>query len=137
MRLPTLAATLALLAAPCLPARAVEIDGRIDPEEWSGARHVTDFRLTQPLSREPIALSTEAWILATPEGLAVAFRNAQPAGVPRNRQRGQRDRTGAVDRVNLYVDFDGDGRTGYNLTVSIAGSISDSTITNENRFNDD
>ncbi len=137
MHLPSLAATLALLAAPCLGAAAVEIDGRIDPDEWAGARHVTDFRLTQPLSREPIALSTEGWILATPEGLAVAFRNAQPAGVPRNRQRGQRDRTGAVDRVNVYVDFDGDGRTGYNFTVSIAGSISDSTINNENRFSDD
>lgn len=128
---------LALLAGPCLPALAVEIDGRIDPEEWSGARHVTDFRLTQPLSRAPATLATEAWILATSEGLAVAFRNLQPAGVPRNRQRGQRDNAGAVDRVNLYVDFDGDGRTGYNFVVSLGGSVGDTTISNENRFNDD
>ena len=78
-----------------MPAIAVEIDGRIDPGEWHGAQHVTDFRLTQPLSRAPAPQPTEAWILATPDGLAIAFRNTQPATVPRNRQRGQRDNGGA------------------------------------------
>jgi hypothetical protein len=137
--LPMLArrALLALFAGACLPAGAVEIDGRIDPAEWADARRVDDFRLTEPLSREPMALATEAWILSLPEGLAIAFRSTQPAEVPRNRQRGQRDRTGSVDRVNVYVDFDGDGRTGYNFTVAIAGNIGDGTISNENRFSDD
>ena len=64
------------------------------------------------------ALPTEAWILATPEGLAVAFRNTQPPSVPRTRQRVQRDFEEQVDRVNLMVDFDGDGRTGYNFTIT-------------------
>lgn len=131
-------ATLGLLLSACvLPAAAVEIDGRIDEAEWAGAQRVADFRLTEPLSREPLSLPTEALILATEEGLAVAFRNTQPPGVPRNRQRGQRDNGGAVDRVNLYVDFDGDGRTGYNFTVTLANSINDTTITNENQFNSD
>ncbi|KAB8318426.1 hypothetical protein SD81_016190 [Tolypothrix campylonemoides VB511288] len=123
------------LAAPS--ALAVEIDGRVDPAEWAGARHVTDFRLVQPLSRAPAPHPTEAWVLATPEGLAIAFRNAQPASVPRTRQRAQRDEGGPVDRVNLYVDFDGDGRTGYNFTLLLSGSITDTTITNENQFNED
>jgi len=126
----------ALLAMSCA-AGAVEIDGRLDPGEWDGARHVTDFRKTQPLSREPGRLRTEAWVLATPDGLAVAFRNHQPPGEVRHRQRGQRDDAGAVDRVNLYVDFDADGRTGYNFTVTLAGSINDHTITNENQLNPD
>lgn len=63
------------------PAAAIEVDGRIDPTEWVGAQHITDFRLIQPLSRAPAPQPTEAWILATPEGLAVAFRNVQPASV--------------------------------------------------------
>ena len=125
------------LAALSAPALAIEIDGRIDEPEWQRAQRVTDFRLTEPLSREPLPLPTEALILATEEGLAIGFRNSQPASVQRNRQRGQRDQAGAVDRVNLYVDFDGDGRTGYNFTVSLANSINDTTITNENQFNDD
>lgn len=127
----------ALMLAVSAPVLAIEVDGRIDESEWQGAQRVTDFRLTEPLSRVPLALPTEAWILATEDGLAIAFRNTQPADVPRHRQRGQRDQAGAVDRVNLYVDFDGDGRTGYNFTVSLANSINDTTVTNENQFNTD
>lgn len=124
------------LSALALPAAAIEVDGRVGEDEWRGAQRVTDFRLTEPLSREPLALPTEALILATEEGLAIAFRNSQPVGVPRLRQRGQRDNAGG-DRVNLYVDFDGDGRTGYNFTVTLADSINDTTVTNENQFNAD
>lgn len=116
---------------------AVTIDGRIDPAEWQGAQHVTDFRLTQPLSRAPAPHPTEAWILATADGLAIGFRNTQPASVPRTRERAQRDQGGPADRVNVYVDFDGDGRIGYNFTVLLSDSIVDTTITNENRFNED
>ncbi|HEY4560541.1 MAG TPA: DUF5916 domain-containing protein [Lysobacter sp.] len=131
---------LALLAA--LPgiasaATAVEVDGRIDPAEWADARHITDFRLTQPLSRAPAPLPTEAWLKATPDGLAIAFRNLQPPGVPRRRERAQRDQGGPMDRVNLYVDFDGDGRAGYNFTVLLSDSIVDGVIANENQFSND
>jgi len=52
-------------------------------------------------------------------------------------KRAQRDQGGPVDRVNLYVDFDGDGRNGYNFTLLLSGSITDGTITNENQFNSD
>lgn len=131
----TLSATCAALIAPT--AQAIEIDGRIDPEEWREARHIDDFRLTQPLSRAPASQPTEAWILPTPQGLAIAFRNHQPATVPRLRQHSQRDGDATVDRVNLYVDFDGDGRAGYNFTITLAGSITDATITSENQFNND
>lgn len=126
-----------LLAALAGPAAAIEVDGRIDPAEWAGARHVVDFRKVQPLSGEPASLQTEAWVLATPEGLAVAFRNRQPASVPRTRQRVQRDFGEQVDRVNLMVDFDGDGRTGYNFVVASTGGVGDAVITNQNQFNDD
>jgi hypothetical protein len=128
---------LAFLLVVAAPACAIQVDGRIDPSEWQGAQHVTDFRLTQPLSRAPAPYPTEGWILATPEGLAIAWRNLQPANVPRTRQVAQRDAGGAADRVNLYVDFDGDGRTGYNFTVLLSDSIIDATITNENQFSTD
>ncbi|MBX3713838.1 MAG: hypothetical protein KF800_17905 [Lysobacter sp.] len=120
-----------------LPVLAIEVDGRIDPTEWADAQRVDDFRMTQPLTREPSRHATEAWFKATEQGLAIAFRNRQPAGVPRTRQRFQRDRNGNVDRVNVYVDFDGDGRTGYNFMVALSDDIADSTISNENQFNGD
>ena len=126
-----------VLAALALPAVAVDIDGRIDPDEWRDAQHVTDFRKTQPLNGEPATLATEAWILATPEGLAVAFSNTQPPSVPRTQQRVQRDFQEQVDRVNLMIDFDGDHRTGYDFTVSSTDGIYDGVITNEFEFNSD
>lgn len=120
-----------------LPALAVQIDGRVDPAEWADAQRVDDFRMTQPLTRASTRHATEAWFKATEHGLAVAFRNRQPADVPRTKQRFQRDRNGNVDRVNVYVDFDGDGRSGYNFMVALSNDIADSTISNENQFNGD
>jgi hypothetical protein len=133
-RLPTLA-ILAALSAPAWA--AIDIDGRIDPGEWQGAQHVTDFKVVEPLTRAASPYPTEAWILATPEGLAIGFRNTQPASVPRTYRRTQRDEEAQVDRVNLMVDFDGDGRSGYNFTVSLTDGIVDATISNENQFSKD
>ena len=125
---------LTLLSLVSTPAWAIEVDGRIDPAEWQDAQHVTDFRQVQPLSRAPGSQPTEAWILATPDGLAIGFRAKQPPDVPRTRQSAQRDQGAQADRFNLYVDFDGEGRTGYNFTVLLSDSIIDATITNENKF---
>lgn len=134
--------TLALALFAALPSLAhaagnVTVDGRIDAAEWADARHVTEFRQTQPLSRAPGTLPTEAWFKATPAGLAVAFRAVQPADVPRRRDRFQRDHNGQVDRVNLYVDFDGEGRTGYNFMVALSDGIADGVLANENQFSAD
>jgi hypothetical protein len=116
---------------------AVTIDGRVGTDEWQGAQHVTDFRKTQPLNGEPASHATEAWILSTPEGLAIAFRNTQPASVPRTPQRVQRDAEEQVDRVNVMVDFDGDGRTGYNFRVTSTDGVYDAVITEQSQFNKD
>jgi hypothetical protein len=116
---------------------AVQIDGQIGGTEWQDAQHVTDFRKTQPLNGEPATHATEAWILSTPEGLAIAFRNTQPSSVPRNQQRVQRDAEEQVDRINVMVDFDGDGRTGYNFRVTSTDGIYDAVITDQSQFNKD
>ena len=126
-----------LFVAYVAQAAAVTIDGRIDPQEWTDARRVTDFRKVQPLNGEPASLPTEVWILATPEGLAVAFRAVQPPSVPRTQQRVQRDFDEQVDRVNVMIDFDGDHRTAYDFTITSTNGIFDAVITNETQFNSD
>ena len=63
---------------------AVTVDGRMDGAEWRAAELVTEFRKTQPLTGEAPSNATEAWILATPDGLAVA--SARPSR-PRCRAR--------------------------------------------------
>ena len=126
-----------VIACTSTAAAAVEIDGHIAELEWREAQHITDFRKVQPLNGEPASLPTEAWILATPDGLAIAFRNAQPLSVPRTQQRVQRDFEEQVDRVNVMIDFDGDRRTAYNFTVSSTDDVYDAVLTNENQFNKD
>jgi hypothetical protein len=121
----------------CGSALAVEIDGKIDPEEWREARYIGEFRKVQPLNGEPASLKTEAWILSTAEGLAVAFRNTQPPSVPRTQQRVQRDFEDQVDRVNVMIDFDNDGRTGYVFTISSTDGIYDAILSNQVEFNED
>ncbi|MEO6967563.1 MAG: DUF5916 domain-containing protein [Rhodanobacteraceae bacterium] len=127
--------SLALCASPAWA--AITIDGHIDPSEWSGAKHITDFRQTQPLTGKPAALPVEAWVLATPEGLAVAMRVSQPPNVSRTQQREQRDFQDQVDRVNVMIDFNGDGRTGYDFAVASTGAADDEVITNQSKFNKD
>ncbi|HEU4602248.1 MAG TPA: DUF5916 domain-containing protein [Steroidobacteraceae bacterium] len=132
-----LALIVLLILARAPLAMAVQIDGRIDPEEWRGAQYINDFRKVQPLNGEPASFSTEAWVLATSDGLAVAFRNTQPLSVARTNQRVQRDFDAQVDRVNVMIDFDGDHRTGYDFTISSTNGIYDGVISNENNFNSD
>ena len=49
----------------------------------------------------------------------------------------QRDDDAPVDRVNLMIDYDGDGRTGYNFTLNLTDGIQDARITNERSFSKD
>lgn len=115
----------------------LRIDGVPDEPDWAAGKHITDFRVVQPLTGAASAYPTEAWILATPQGLAIAFRNLQSAATPRTRQRIQRDEDAPVDRVNLMVDFDADGGTGYNFTLTLGDGITDSVISNETNFRKD
>jgi len=130
-------ALLLLLTATSLPAFAIDIDGRIEPGEWEGAQRVADFRKVEPLNGDPASLPTEAWIAATPEGLAIAVRNTHPPSVPRTQQRVRRDFEDQVDRISVMIDFDGDHRTGYAFTVSSTDGIYDAIISNEVDFNED
>lgn len=115
----------------------VVIDGHIDPAEWAGAQHITDFRDTQPRTGKPGSQPTEAWVLSTPKGLAVAIRVTQSPDIPRSRQAARRDEDALVDRINVMVDFDGDGRTGFDFEVKSTGGIADEVITNESDFSYD
>jgi hypothetical protein len=131
----------ALFATLCLAAFSahaeVTIDGRIDPTEWARAQHITDFRDTQPKTGKPGSQPTEAWVLSTPKGLAVAIRVTQSADVPRSKQQTRRDEDALVDRINVMVDFDGDGRVGYDFEVRSLGGVADEVITNESDFSYD
>jgi len=129
---------LSMLAALSSPAFAqVKVDGVIDPAEWQGARHVTDFKMVQPFTQAATRHPTEAWILATPEGLAVAFRNRTSVDVAQPRQKTRRDESNSIDRINVMLDPNGDGSSGYGITLTASDGIEDYTITSSGNFSND
>ena len=128
---------LSLIPAAASAQTTLRIDGRIDEAQWRDAHVFRDFKRTQPYTLDAATVVTEARMLSTPEGIAFAFRCEQPADIPRVKPFTPRDRIRNADRVNVNIDFDADGKTGYNFTVSMSDSIEDAIITNENNFSTD
>jgi hypothetical protein len=126
-----LTAAFLLAAMPALAAASVNIDGRLDEPEWAGAQVFSDFRVTEPLTRDPAPYRTELRLLARPEGLIFGVRSEIPRD-QRTHGRTQRDAPSmGADPVILFVDFEGRGRTAYEFTVSMSGSVRDSVVLNQ------
>ena len=128
-----------LLVASSGAQAAVQIDGLINDDEWAGAIKFEQFVEVAPLTSTPVPTKfhTEAKLLATPEGIAVAIIADQEISVPRVNSRVQRDFMDQVDRVNFMIDFDADGRAAYDFTIAASNDISDEVITRENQFSKD
>lgn len=115
----------------------IAVDGRLDEPEWERARVFTDFRVTQPYTLGAPRHPTEVRLLGTPQGIAIGFRCVQPASTPRQKEQTPRDADNNGDRVNIYIDLDADAKVAYNVTVALAGSLQDATITNEVQYSPD
>lgn len=141
-RLPAAWLTLgALLAAQWLSAAAraeMAVDGRLDEPEWQGALACTDWVRTQPFALDAPRNRSEARMVSTPEGLAVAFVLEQPGGEPRTKPRTPRDAADFHgDSISFMVDFDADGRVGFEFSVALGEGIRDGLITNQNERSTD
>jgi hypothetical protein len=115
----------------------VKIDGELDEPEWARAQVFTDFRVTQPYTLGVPRHPTEARLLGTPQGVVVGFRCSHPPGTPRQQEQTPRDADNNGDRVNIYIDFNADAQVAYNVTIALAGSLQDATLTNENQYSTD
>lgn len=133
----TLAGLLAWSIAAADPGASITVDGRLDEPAWAKAHMIEDFRRVQPFTLDEPSQPVSARVLSRPEGIAVGIRVTQPPGIPRQKARTPRDARMSGDRVNLMIDFDGDGRVGYAFTVGLSGSVQDETITAETRFSPD
>lgn len=136
-RISSLSIITLLLFLPGTTLAALDIDGRLDEPDWAEAQVFRDFVVIDPLTFESPRLPTEARLLSTPEGLAVAFICEQPSN-ERTRTVTQRDALRFdSDSVSVMIDFDGTSQIAYEFSVSITGSYRDGTITNESDFNYD
>ena len=121
-----------LLNTPVNVVWAIKIDGRLDEPEWAEAQVFRDFVVINPLTYDTPRLQTEARILSTREGIAIAFICEHPPNEPRTRTITQRDAFQLdSDYVSVMIDFDGTGKMAYEFSVSITGSYRDGTTTGE------
>lgn len=126
--------TVACVSGPFAASAAINVDGRIDEPEWATAQKFKDFAVVDPYTLEKPPLATEAVVLSTPEGLAVAFICEQPKKEDRTHTVTQRDAQNFdADSVSLMIDFDGAQQFAYEFSVSISDSYRDGTITQENQ----
>ena len=56
---------------------AINIDGKLDDQEWSNAEKVDQFYEVFPFSLEPFDKKTEALLYVNQEGIYVGFKNFQ------------------------------------------------------------
>lgn len=119
-----------LLSVPSL-ASAMSVDGRLDEAEWQDARSFNEFRVVEPLTRAQPEHATELRVLPRPEGLYVSMRIQHPIS-ERTHGRSTRDAGNMdADPAILIIDFEGQGRTAYEFTVSLSGSQRDSIVLNQ------
>jgi hypothetical protein len=127
----------AALLAPAGALAEIRIDGELNEAEWERAQVFTDFRVTQPYTLGAPRYPTEARLLGTPQGIVVGFRCTHPPSTPRQLAQTPRDADNNGDRVNIYIDFNADAQVAYNVTIALAGSLQDATLTNENQYSTD
>ena len=108
---------------------AITADGVADEPEWQQAEVITGFTSVDPFTGEPAPFPVVALVLATPEGLAVSVRTEEPRDI-RSHGRSPKDAQRMdADPVRLMVDFEGEGHTAYEFTISLANSIRDGVLT--------
>jgi hypothetical protein len=127
----------AVLLASAHALAEVKIDGELNEPEWERAQVFTDFRVTQPYTLGAPRHPTQVRMLGTPQGIVFGFRCTHPPGTPRQLAQTPRDADNNGDRVNIYIDFNADAQVAYNVTIALAGSLQDATLTNENQYSTD
>ncbi len=123
--------------SPSVTKAAITIDARFDEDEWRQASTLGPLVSVQPFTQAEPKFKTKVRYVSTPEGIAFAFENEHPAGLARVKSNSPRDGESQNDRVNVMLDFDGDGKIGYDLTISLASTVDDYVISNENQFRAD
>lgn len=130
--------SLLLIGMTITPARAeIVIDGVLNEPEWKTAKTFEDFVITDPLTLESAHYRTIARLHVDQRGIHIGFTNYQPATVPRVERKFARDSFLQADRNIVNIDFDGNGLSAYDFTVSSSNSIQDGVISNENQYSRD
>ena len=93
--------------------------------------------MTQPFTGDAAPVATDARVLATPEALFIGFHTSQPVSM-RKHGRSPRDAEFMdADEVAFIIDFEGRGRTAYEFSVSLSGSMRDGIVLQQTNYSYD
>lgn len=132
LRVPALLSGLALLhdlsasaqARPALEARpveAIEIDGRLDEDEWRSASPASGFLQLEPAEGAPASQATEVRVLYGPGALYVGATLSDDEPERIEATLGRRDEFNRADWFLVSIDSYLDRRTAYAFGVNAAG----------------
>jgi hypothetical protein len=106
----------------------IEIDGRLDEPDWSGARPATEFTQRDPQEGEPASERTDVRVLVGDNALYVGARlfDSQPEEIAARLAR--RDEDPEADLFQVTLDSYHDHLTGFRFAVTPAGARGDAAL---------
>ncbi|MCF2825937.1 MULTISPECIES: DUF5916 domain-containing protein [unclassified Pseudoalteromonas] len=113
---------------------AIYLDGRLDEALWEQAKTYSHFVLTDPDTGATAPYATQAKVLMREEGIYIGFINSQPVD-ERVRVYSRKDEVPVADFNRVVIDFNGNGTSAYEFTVSLGEGYSDGVYTQGNQFN--
>ncbi len=116
---------------------AINIDGKLDDQEWSNAEKVDQFYEVFPFSLEPFDKKTEALLYVNQEGIYVGFKNFQDMSLAK-KVKTSRDMMTIDSESNVVViDFNGNALEAYEFLTTLGGALIDGVFQNSNNVNRD
>lgn len=115
---------------------AINLDGKLDEDEWLTAQSFTQMKVVQPFTLIDPMYQTEVLITSNETGIYFGFKNYQPKD-SRNNDVSSRDQGIGSDKIELMLDFDNNAITAYSFQVGNGGSIRDGTFSSESGFSNE
>ncbi len=115
----------------------VNIDGKLDEEDWAKTETFDDFKERFPNAGAPPSERTELKVLYDDRAVYVAVicHDSEPALI--NRQMGRRDSNLLSDATQVIIDAAHDHRTAYLFGVGAGGMLSDGILYDDSNYSGD
>jgi hypothetical protein len=114
---------------------ALQIDGRFEPEAWSGADSASAFIQMEPKPGEPASEKTSAWFGYDDKNIYAVFKCYQRTPlIAKNQSRDALSKND--DEIGFILDTYNDNRTGYGFIVNPLGTQIDFKINDDGNIID-
>lgn len=121
----------------CTPSIAkINLDGKLDEQEWSSAQQFTKMMTVKPYVLTEPNYDTNILVTSDEHGIYFGVTSSQPL-TTRNSDISARDRGIGSDKIQIMIDFDNNAITAYSFEIGSGGSIRDGLYSSENGFSNE